>query len=376
MKYVVTAADEKFNPIIGFWRERVRTCGLTPIIFDLGGLTSRFSSFKNTYKFEATVPKFDQFRENGYYQTLADGAYKSKAIHKPAVISEAMKVISKGGKEESFLYLDADAFLRGVPTSMEGQWDICVTLRPTSEQKKISDEKRAFIGLINAGVIWFNNTSAATEFMYEWYDRTYQEMNDQRALNLICQEAEIGKVKVISLKNGKKVRLMAVPTILYNNYYKEGVDKALVVHLKDNEWKGMTIEQLKARCELVVKPTSQWTWASGGGKHYHKTNNTYVHQDRGWSTLDYYLAYQVISGLLHHDTQYTQSTVQKAPSVKPNTDPIQNDAPPAVIPGLIPGADILSDTINIPEVDPTPKEVETPQDQSITNPTPVSTNGS
>lgn len=50
-------------------------------------------------------------------------------------------------------------------------------------------------------------------------------MNDQRALNLLCQNVQVGHVTIVTLPDGTPVRVMAVPTIVYNNYYNEGVNK-------------------------------------------------------------------------------------------------------------------------------------------------------
>jgi hypothetical protein len=240
MQAVITAADEKFKPIIDLWQRRVYACGLVPLIYDLGGLGRGMP-------LPLSLPGFDNFRNHGFYLTLGDGSYKSRAVHKPSVVMRAMRET-----QASLLYLDTDAFLRGVPSKMEGDWDVCVTVRPTSEQDRTTDEKRSYIGVLNAGVIWFNYTAASLTFASEWHRQTLMEMNDQRALNLMCQNVQVGVVTTVEMPDGTAVRVMAVPTIVYNNYYNEGVSKAAVVHLKNSEWVGKTTEQLCKRIKVLV----------------------------------------------------------------------------------------------------------------------------
>jgi hypothetical protein len=129
-------------------------------------------------------------------------------------------------------------------------WDICVTVRPTSEQKKITEAKRSWLGIINAGVIWVNNTQASRRFLDEWAVRTLVELNDQKTLNLMCQNVKVGEVVTIKLEDGTPVKVMGVPTEIYNNYYINGVENACIVHLKHDEWVGKTYDQLLNRIKF------------------------------------------------------------------------------------------------------------------------------
>ena len=82
--YAVTAADEKFRPIIDLWEERVIACGMTPVIYDLGELG-------RGEPFIPLVKGYETFRKEGYYQLLANGQYKSRAVHKPFIIAHALE---------------------------------------------------------------------------------------------------------------------------------------------------------------------------------------------------------------------------------------------------------------------------------------------
>jgi hypothetical protein len=378
MRLVVTAADDKFKSVIGFWQDRVEVCGLTPVVYDLGGL-------EVGRPLDLSLPGFGNFRQHGYYLTLADGTYKSRAVHKPSVVIHALRE-----HREDVLYLDADAFLRGVPTKMEGDWDVCVTIRPTSEQTRTSDDKRSYLGLLNAGVIWFARTAAALHFVGEWHALTLQEMNDQRALNLLCQNVRVGQVTTVNV-NGFDVRVMAVPTGVYNNYYNEGVNRAAVVHLKNAEWVGKTPEELCRRCKVTqhapakVKEGGFWSRLFPSKPkptvvhHHHYDDTVYVYDDSGINVLDYYITYRVLDNLFS--------------SPPPAPPPVEEFVPPEVPdytapPVTVPPIDVRpEDYLAVPsgvkaEITEFPAEfadtgpASVPDDAPADDPTPVSDNGS
>lgn len=230
--FAVTAADEKFKPILDLWEERVIACGMTPVIYDLGGL-GRGQSFI------PMVKGYNLFRLQGYYSTLASGQYKSRAVHKPLICEHAAKELAA-----PFLYLDMDAILRGEPTKMYGDWAVGVTVRPPSEWDRTTDEKRSYLGKINAGVLWFNNMPDSRDFIAAWKKMTLEEENDQRALNLLLAQIERDQLL-------KEFGAMPFPTEIYNNYYTDGIDRAVIVHLKNNEWQGKTTDELRERCKLI-----------------------------------------------------------------------------------------------------------------------------
>jgi hypothetical protein len=353
MRFVATAADEKFKSVIKFWQDRVYACGLIPLIYDLGGLGRGTPLTTN-------LPGFDNFRKFGYYITLADGQYKSRAIHKPFIAMRALRE-----SQSSVLYLDTDAFLRGVPTKMEGDWDVCVTVRPTTEQDRTVEEKRSYIGLINAGVIWFNYNSASLLFSEEWHARTLEEMNDQRALNLMCQNVKVGEVTRITLRNGTLVRLMGVPTVRYNNYY-ERVTNASVVHLKNKEWMGKTSEELARRCGVLLdKPAPPPMKQQGFFARLFQTprpepvvhhHDVYVYDDsNGVDLVDYYLTYRVLENLF---------------SSTPVPPPLEDFVPPPT-----PDYSVQENRLAVPAG--TQAEItEFPVDLADEEPTPATDNGS
>lgn len=280
MNYVVTGADDKFSSVIQFWSDLVTDCGLKPVVYDLGGLGSG-KPVEQNLKF---IKGFENFRKEGHYQLLANGTWKSRGVHKPHIVQMAFEEL-----QEPFLYLDADAFLRGVPTKMEGDWDIAVTVRPPKERDVTREEKRSFIGKINAGVMWFNNTGPARLFIQAWKQLSNEEKNDQRALNLMLSNIEVGQVTEIEVRANPfafggepemiKVRVMGVPTTVYNNYYTTGVESSSVVHLKNNEWKNYS---LKAdfdglRRRLALPP-----------KNAYYEGESYCYDDSGIDLLDWH----------------------------------------------------------------------------------------
>lgn len=266
---VITAADRKFASIKDFWKEQVESVGLANHYYQLEDLS-------------LNLPGNETFVSNGYYVELGEGKYKSRGVHKPFVVKQAIRDF-----DEDLLYLDADAFLRGQPNLMAGDWDVCVTVRPTTEQNRTSEDKRSWIGVLNAGVIWFNNTHQSRQFVDEWADRTLEEMNDQRALNLMCQAVQVGKVATCTLRNGTSVRIMGVPTEIYNNYYMQGVEKAAVVHLKQNEWQNLSRDQLLKRIQkLRLDEDSDFIYFEEDGIDLLDYYDSYITSYALWEMMD------------------------------------------------------------------------------------------
>jgi len=221
MKYVVTAANGRFRTAIDFWKHCVERLGLTPVIYDMGGLG--IGTDVQQYLTQ-TVSGFGNLKE-GVYEVL-EGVWKSKGLHKPWIIKRAMADLG-----EPFLYLDADAFLRGVPKRMEGSWDIGVTVRPKAEWGSPTDVTAKYRGKINTGVVWVSNTPNAAHFVDLWCGLTTD--NDQIVLNRLCQDVRVGEtVKQIYTTGVADVR--GFPGELYNSPVP---DKGVViVHLKNDRW--------------------------------------------------------------------------------------------------------------------------------------------
>lgn len=355
---VVTAADAKFKDIIGFWAAQVEDIGLTHQIYDLGGL-GQGKPIDLSH-----LPNFDLFIQTGHYQQLGPEAYKSHGLHKPAIVRQAFE--DAFNPLEDILYLDADAFLRGVPTGMSGQWDVCVTVRPTTEQKRTTEGKRSWIGLINAGVIWFNGSDAAKDFIDEWETRTLEEINDQRALNILCKNAKVGQVTTITLRNGTVVRLMGVPTEIYNNYYIQGAENACVIHLKNNEWQGKNQEQLLRRI--------RWT----------RYSEEYYLDDSEIDLLAYYNNYLVLdlfSQTIDENPDIIEDFVPNTIPEDPNESPETFPAPEDFTPNPNPEPFVVALSNNEPAPIDTRESYSSPEDfvpnnSPIDDPTPVSANGS
>jgi len=209
--YAVTAADSRFTPIIELWEERVIACGMTPVIYDLGGL-GRGEQVQLRYAQVDVTPRW----------------------HRLLAINQAIKALPA-----PFLYLDPNCILRGQPSKMfASQWDVALTVRPN--------------GRIDTGVLWCNGyDDQLAPFMRAWGEKmaTSDDLSDADAL---CQLIPVIKPGVLYTSLG--IRFTLFPARLYNNDGL-GVHRSVIVRLQDGEWKDLTRQQLNERCGLwFLKP--------------------------------------------------------------------------------------------------------------------------
>jgi hypothetical protein len=195
--------------------------GYTPVIFDLGLLGIG----------EPFFVQDKSFQEKGYYEKQLGNGYISKSLFKPEIVK-----ICLSRYKDLVVYLDGDAQLMSNIDEIDtDDYDVGVTLRDASE---IVTEwhQRYFeiVKYVNAGVIFFQNTSATKIFVENWIRLTQEVGNDQKALNtLTCPEEYPEAYSVIQL-NG--IRVKYFPCKKYNYYY---FDEGLVPGIKIVHFKGL-----------------------------------------------------------------------------------------------------------------------------------------
>jgi hypothetical protein len=209
----------RFSKVISTTAKNAKRFGYGVEIYDLGELGIG-TPFRVTDK---------HFTAMGHYEREPISGYKSKALFKPALMKECLTK-----NRQITAYLDGDAELRrpidGVITD---DYDVGVTLRDRSElETEWYRGHKEIVKYLNAGVIFFNYTDAALEFIDRWEKLTHEVGNDQMALNqLACPEhyPEAGTVHVIN-----NVRVKYFPCVKYNYYYFYDLlpSRASVMHYK------------------------------------------------------------------------------------------------------------------------------------------------
>lgn len=194
---IITAADWRFKAGAENLQLAAEAFGYRFQAYDLGGLGFGIPHVVND----------KQFVQEGFYN-YTTSVWKSKALHKPSVVSHALRDAS-----ELVVYLDADTILCDRIDEIVGDYSIGVTIRRPVEPC-------VNIGKVNAGVVFFNPVAA--DLVAEWEELTEECGNDQRALNRLHQK--------------HPDRFREFPTDLYNWYYfGESQETAKILHFKDNK---------------------------------------------------------------------------------------------------------------------------------------------
>lgn len=240
-----------FREVILQTMQKAKECGYTPLVYDLGtlGIGKPFIVSDKT------------FAEKGYYEKEIHKGYKSKSLFKPELIKVCMAEYN-----EFLVYLDGDAQLYGnIDEIVSEDFDIGVTLREAFEiESDWHREHFDIVKYINAGVIFFNKTTAAAKFIDVWQQKTEELGNDQKALNLLACPDSYPEVYSIIRQNG--VRIKFFPAKKYNYYYFEyGLNPDIkIMHFKGDvrhyypfDWKKrlfcQTLIPLKNFMRPVVK---------------------------------------------------------------------------------------------------------------------------
>lgn len=147
---------------------------------------------------------------------------------KPLIIKQGLE---DGGVP--ICYMDADAFAIRRFDAVGFDFDIAVTMRRPEERG--ATKWPTFYGFANAGVMFFNHTPAAFEFIEMWIREIEMtvSMSDQEALNrLVLQATDFTEYnKVFRLGN---IRIKVLRCDEYNFYYwpQEPLPETCILHAK------------------------------------------------------------------------------------------------------------------------------------------------
>lgn len=213
--------DFSYRSVIQATARRADACGYRSLIFDLGTL-----GLGERYEVQDAF-----FAARGYYEKEAVPGYRSKSLFKPELVQMVMS-----RHEDVVAYLDGDAQLVGCIDDIVGSdYDVGVTLRPRWETE--SDWHRKHIDVvkfINAGVIFFNPTEGARQFVEDWRRLTGEVGNDQMALNQLACPDDYPDAFSVKMMGG--VRIKYFPCERYNFYFFGDLPTAgaRILHFKGN----------------------------------------------------------------------------------------------------------------------------------------------
>ena len=194
-----------YRGVIQKTAEKAEQCGYKPIIYDLGTL----GIGKPFYVAN------DSFSTKGYYETEVQKGYKSKSLFKPEMVRHCLEEFN-----DFTVYLDGDAQLVDNIDEVlpHKSYDIGVTLRdPYEFESEWYKEHFDIVKYVNAGVIFFNPTSATKKFIDIWHKTTEEVGNDQMALNKLTSPGYYPEIGSTLEVNGVKIKYF--PGTCYNYYY-------------------------------------------------------------------------------------------------------------------------------------------------------------
>lgn len=204
--FAVTAGDYRFGNVIDLWEQRAIAVGLTPVIYDLGGLG----------RGEPFTPPVNAL---------------------PFLVEKALKDL-----EGHFVFTTPDALFRGNPTQLVGNWPVAVTVRPKSQWQRHDR--------IDPGVMYLSDGPDCLEFIKLWWSLTTRFQNDAgRALSVLLSNIQRGGSVSLQSEACPDIKVQAFPTELYNNSDPAGMQRAVIVRagagVLDShklEWLGLNID--------------------------------------------------------------------------------------------------------------------------------------
>ena len=212
---IVTSGDKNYFKFLWRFENNVfKQFGEYPIIYDLGLTDSQKVKLKSKI-FEVKIPEdYSGYTTSGFIKTT----------HKPFCIIDFFTRYNL-----NCIYLDADILFSNKVKSnnfLFENFDIAVTPRHPIEQY----EKLFTNGLINAGVIFFNNNKNTINFINLWIEECKKEnTSDQLALsNLLSKNKDdFFNKNQLYLKN-LKVKLLDP-----KKYNDVSLTKGLILHYKN-----------------------------------------------------------------------------------------------------------------------------------------------
>jgi len=173
---VITCADANFFHFLPAQERNInRKHGAFPVIYDLGLTRRQVTRLQSTVS-PITPPE-------GYNENVPGGAIRTS--HKPSCILDCMERY-----ERDVLYVDADVVMMApLPSGCFAGSDVALTPRHPNEMRSSNPYSN---GTINAGVLYFANTTAVRELLKKWDARCAQGVeSDQKALSELLSDADL-----------------------------------------------------------------------------------------------------------------------------------------------------------------------------------------
>lgn len=213
---VISAATANYEVFINGLRKACKKVNMPCQVYGLGEDTE--------FADESFVAKAALAECSGFESR--DSVIISKSPFKPDIIRHALQQ-----HNEPVVWMDADVVpLWDVSDVFDEEFDIAVTVRRPSERENCPWVEYA--GLLNAGVIFCNNTPNMRSFIEEWIEKIPQleTKTDQQALaHLLWQMTDflLDDLNTIVTHDGFRIKLLT--TDEYNFYY---MNESLHPHTK------------------------------------------------------------------------------------------------------------------------------------------------
>jgi len=210
---IAMAADGKFKDMVRFSLEMIHKLGYQEIVYDLGGL-----GYGKPFTIDPTDIAIDDY------------SHVTNSYFKPRVVRDAFDRDSN----IPIVWLDADAIIvKPIDDAMTDDYDVGVTMR--RQEERGSTPTPEITGYLNAGVVFFNITDKAYEFINLWESRrvSLSPPNDQYALNELVMECTdlTDYNRVFVRDDGIRIKIFNCED--YNCFYFDGAEKdAKVLHFK------------------------------------------------------------------------------------------------------------------------------------------------
>ena len=209
---IVSACDAKYFHCLVELAKSVRTYYEKPlIVYDIGLTEEQVASLDAVVIPIEINPKAD-FRGKAYIDP--NGHYNTRATHKPFCVRDYFENYS-----EPMIFVDSDCLF--TERVEESGFDVGVThARPKKDKKQ-----ETYHGVINSGVIFFNNPAKA--LVDRWAEECLGDnTTDQKALSDILSESVVWEnYKEMQQWGGLKIRVFDAK--YYNDFHLAGTGKIL-----------------------------------------------------------------------------------------------------------------------------------------------------
>jgi galactosyl transferase GMA12/MNN10 family/Nucleotide-diphospho-sugar transferase len=215
---IITACNGAMADILKISLLQNRDQGYSVHVFDLNGELGKGE------RFDYPMPA----PENG---KLVAERLHGKLPCKPIIIRKALAQF-----RQFIAFMDADAFaIRRFDEVNTGDYDVGVTMRRRAERGATAWP--LLYGFVNTGVVFFNHTAGAFQFLDEW-DKALENStadSDQEALNMVVLQAtDLTEYDKVFVWKGIRIKIFRCDD--YNFYYwpQEPLPNTKIVHCKTN----------------------------------------------------------------------------------------------------------------------------------------------